>query len=100
MVGCWPDVGPDPGQVLDMRMACGLPVICSDIAPHREIISHGVNGFLITLEDHRLAADSLSITVVNKESVDKVSENARNWVLENHKWEYVAQQYLGMFKKV
>jgi glycosyltransferase involved in cell wall biosynthesis len=32
-------------------MACGLPVIASDIPPNRELIQHGEQGFLANLDD-------------------------------------------------
>jgi glycosyltransferase involved in cell wall biosynthesis len=32
-------------------MACGLPVIASDIPPDRELIRHGEHGFLVNVGD-------------------------------------------------
>jgi glycosyltransferase EpsD len=32
-------------------MACGLPVVCSNIRGHTDVVNHLVNGFLFPLND-------------------------------------------------
>ena len=41
-------------------MACGLPVIASDIKGHRELVEHGVNGWLFEIEDQNQLKQYLS----------------------------------------
>lgn len=40
-------------------LTCGTPVICSNIPPYAERITHGVNGFLIDICDIRGIADAI-----------------------------------------
>ncbi|KAA6233329.1 glycosyltransferase family 4 protein [Chlorobium phaeovibrioides] len=48
------------GYKLIQYMACGLPVVASPVGVNREIVEHGVNGFLAeTLEEWELALTAL-----------------------------------------
>jgi glycosyltransferase involved in cell wall biosynthesis len=40
--------------------ACGLPVIVSDIAPHREAVTHGETGLVVPLDDSVAMGDALA----------------------------------------
>jgi glycosyltransferase EpsD len=47
-----------PFNVME-AMACGLPVIASDIKGHRELITHGENGLLFESGNHEELADRI-----------------------------------------
>ena len=48
------------GYKLIQYMACGLPVVASPVGVNRQIVEHGVNGFLAeTQEDWALALKTL-----------------------------------------
>src|SRR2546425_9967394 len=69
-----------PNALLE-PMASGLPVVVSDIPPHRELIQHGRTGFLAQdpLEMARLVA-----TLANHEDLrSSVGEAGRAYVREN-----------------
>ena len=85
-----------PNTVLE-AMACGLPTICSDIAPHRELIAHRVTGFLVGLDDIESAAKSIADVIVEEEVLNWVAREARKRVLEKHRWNAVASEYLQLF---
>jgi len=40
-------------------MACGLPVIASDIKGHRELVVHGVNGLMFESDNQAQMKDTL-----------------------------------------
>lgn len=46
-------------------MACGLPVVASDIKGHRELVEHGVNGFLFDKGNKEQLAYLLSEMIYN-----------------------------------
>ncbi len=64
-------------------MSKGCVVIASDIENHREIITHGENGYLIP--DDCLSLDLLINTLKeDKEKLKKVSTKAKEFVSNNY----------------
>lgn len=86
-----------PNIVLE-AMASSLPVICSDIGPHRELISNGVTGFLLGFNDPKATAAVLSEIIADKENLRRVAGQGREWVVKEFQWSEVAYQYLQLFE--
>lgn len=53
-------------------MACGLPVVCSDIRGHNEIIN-GINGFRVALSDKKSFIDKIQLLYCNKKLREEIS---------------------------
>lgn len=62
-------------------MACGLPVVCSDIRGHNEILN-GLNGFRIPLCDAQEFVEKILLLYQNKKLYKEISE--RNIVYANN----------------
>ena len=79
-------------KVLLEAMACGTPVIASDIPAHREILKDNVTGYLFKTGD----VDDLASTIVraleNVEQRKMISSNARTLVEREYSWEAVAER--------
>jgi glycosyltransferase EpsD len=64
-------------QNLVEGMACGLPVVCSNIRGHVDVINHSVNGFIFPLKDpqkmndyiYRLFSDAVLRDTISKQNV-------------------------------
>ena len=54
-------------------MACRLPVLLSDIPPHRELIEEGVDGWLFRSEDERSLSETLVKVLQDEESMEKAA---------------------------
>jgi glycosyltransferase EpsD len=62
-----------PFNVME-AMACGLPVIASDIKGHRELIKDGTTGFLFESDNQQQLAKVLKDFYLNKKNYTKLKE--------------------------
>ncbi len=83
-----------PNVVLE-AMACGLPIVATNIAGSNELVEEGVNGFLIPVSDSDALSARLTALVRNETLRQRMgaaslrSARARDWTS-------VAQQYLEL----
>lgn len=74
---CFPTKRESLGLVAIEAMACGVPVIGSDINPLKEYINHGENGYLFKCGDYMDLYDKVSNCLqIGKEKEMRLSENA------------------------
>jgi len=87
------------GLVLIEAMACGCPVICSNLGALPEIIQHGVNGFVCATDEEYLDAikivNSLA-TVTSK----RMAMECRKVAVEKFDRLVAAQDYLSLYEKL
>src|SRR5256885_11567845 len=86
-----------PNALLE-AMASGLPVVVSDIPPHRELIQHGRTGFLARdpLEMARLVA-----TLANHEDLrSSVGEAGPGYVRQNPSSGARTQAFPDLYKRL
>ncbi|MGB5324266.1 MAG: glycosyltransferase family 4 protein [Pseudomonadales bacterium] len=66
-------------------MASSLPVIASDIAGNRDLVSHSVDGILFDTDNDEQLADGI-LSLVNTAGMrDEMGANARNKVLDHYR---------------
>ena len=87
-----------PNTVLE-AMSCGLPVIASDIPPHRELISHGENGFLASLDALDPISEYLFRLLTDLKMSQAMGQVSRNRVKTRYSWDSVAASYLEPFRR-
>lgn len=63
-----------PNAVME-AMACGLPVIASDIPAHRELIEDGVNGMLVSAREPEAVAKVLKVLMRDKALRKRLGDN-------------------------
>lgn len=84
------------GYKLIQYMACGLPVVASPVGVNREIVDHGVNGFLAnTDEAWRVALDKL---VSDPELRIRMGQAGRKKVLDRYSLQVQGPRVAWMFK--
>ena len=80
--------------------ACSLPIVSFDIGGLPDIVSNGINGFLVKPFDTEKFANSLSLLINNEELKEKMSLASRKLCSEKFNYEIIAKQYLEIYKKV
>jgi glycosyltransferase involved in cell wall biosynthesis len=68
------------GKVIIEAMACGIPVIASNIGATSEIITDGKDGILVQPKDPVELAEALKSVLVNLKTTDQLSRAARETV--------------------
>ena len=85
-----------PNTVLE-AMACALPVIASDIPPHRRLVEHQVTGYLVDLDRPESLIDQLTELATDRRRGRVMGEAGRQLVLAGHSWTAVANSYMALF---
>lgn len=76
-------------------MACGVAVVASDVGAHREIIDHGIDGFLI--REGQPWGDLVMRLVEDRTLRRTMAENGRRKVEEKFSLETIAPQFWRAF---
>ena len=65
-------------------MSCGAPIIGSNTAPVREVITHGQNGLLVDFFDAQALVEQISYALSHPEAMQPLREKARASVVEQY----------------
>lgn len=68
-----------PVNVME-ALACGLPVVLSDNRGHRELVSEGENGFLVSVNDSGKMAEKVAEILSDSELYSRLSSGAAELV--------------------
>lgn len=74
----------------------GLPLVVSDIAPHREIVQHGRTGLIVPTGDPTALANAIVDLLVNPERRQRLGEAARELVYSN----FLIERYVREFSEL
>jgi len=81
-------------------MASGKPVICSNIGGMAEVIKDQINGILVEQKNPEEIARAILILKNSNEFVERLSSNARNYVVENHSYIKHSSKILEFYEKI
>jgi glycosyltransferase involved in cell wall biosynthesis len=79
-------------------MACELPVIISDIPPHRELVEHGVDGWLFRSGDEESLADMIILSLSDRERSLKLAQAGLRKVRDNYDSSQMARRYEELYE--
>ncbi len=81
-------------------MSCEVPVVASNVGGLKELISHGVNGYLIKVGDVKaLARHSLKI-LQDARLQEELGRNARQAVLDKYTPDKIVPKYEDLYKEI
>ncbi|EKQ52695.1 MAG: glycosyltransferase [Methanobacterium sp. Maddingley MBC34] len=86
------------GVVLLEAIACGLPVIGSDVGGIPDIIINGETGLLVNEKDIKEIAEKINCAIENRPQMKKIATNGFKTVENNFSWGKIAELYLNIYK--
>lgn len=85
------------GQTLLEGMACGTPVISTDVASLPEVVEDGVTGFVVPPNDPAALGEKLAWLRDHPERAAEMGRAARRRVLEKFTWREVVRRCLEIY---
>ena len=81
-------------------MACGVPVIGSDVLGINEVVKHNVNGLLFPPNDEKQLTENL-LYLLNDDSLrNRIAEAGRSFVIRNFSLDEKVKEYEQLFSTV
>lgn len=85
--------------VLLEAMSCGLPVVATDVCGNKEVISSGVNGFLVPPKSPKVMADVILWLLENDHVRERVGKAARKTIEERYTWDRITENVLASYSQ-
>jgi glycosyltransferase involved in cell wall biosynthesis len=86
------------GQTLLEGMACGAPVICTDVASMPEVVTEGVTGFIVPPNDPRALGEKLAWLRDHPAEAARMGAAAQQDVLARFTWPAVVRRCLEAYR--
>ena len=87
------------GTVTLEAMACGVPVIGTNVGGIPDIIRNRVTGLLVEEKNGQMIADSIVEIMTNKHLRDEMCKNAHLLVDEKFSWDIISKQFIKLYRK-
>ncbi|MGE5426181.1 MAG: glycosyltransferase family 4 protein [Bacillota bacterium] len=88
------------GLVLIEAMACGLPVIASNLPGVRSVFRDGRDGYVVEPGDSSDLAAKIELALADDKQRQEMSRSARNYAVEHYGWEQIADRILDEFSEI
>jgi len=92
-------VADQPLSILE-AMACGKPVIATNVGGIPEIITHKINGLIVKPGDVHELKNALLYILENKNEAEKMGNNAAKYVAENYSVDVVVERMERVYEEV
>ena len=84
------------GMVLVEAMACGVPVIASNIGGIPTVISDGIDGLLVPTANVQALTEAIASVLEHPAQADQLADQAYHKVLRRFTWQKSVQHYLDI----
>jgi glycosyltransferase involved in cell wall biosynthesis len=79
-------------------LASGLPIVATDTGGTKELVTEGVNGFVVGMQDSKDLADKIEKLIEDNQLLNQMSLASRKRA-EQLSWENVAAEYLKVYQE-
>jgi len=80
-------------------MSSGRPVICYD-APHNSMVKDNYSGLCLSDLNDETISEEIMYLFDQEQITDKISEQARSYILKEHNWNKIGEEYHKVFRSV
>ena len=87
------------GMVALESMACGTPVIASQVGGLAFLVQDGVTGYTVPAEDHDALCERLTSILGNETLRKQMGLNAAEYA-QNYDWEKIAKKIVGVYEEL
>lgn len=88
------------GLVLTEAMACGKPVIASNLPGVRTVVDNGVNGLLVTPGDVKDLTAKINYLLHNDDVCKSFGREGRKKTEEKYSWERIAERLESIYRNI
>jgi glycosyltransferase involved in cell wall biosynthesis len=96
-VFCFPTLGEPFGKAVIEAMACGKPVIATNVGGTAEIIQDKVDGLLVPPSNPEAIALQITRLVEDKNERRRLGERARETAVNRFSWSTIAEKYHQLY---
>ncbi len=79
--------------------ACGVPVVVSNVGGLPEVVKDGETGFIVPPKEPKATAEAIERILLDEKICQRLSINARKFVLEKYNWEENFKVITEIYKK-
>ncbi|MCL4428813.1 MAG: glycosyltransferase family 4 protein [Deltaproteobacteria bacterium] len=81
-------------------MAMGIPVIATKVGGFPEMVTHGMNGYLVDFNDYNDLKEKILDLINNRDKRKEFGVNAHEYAIKNFNWSIVAKKYEDIYKNI
>ncbi|PIE36200.1 MAG: hypothetical protein CSA53_08140 [Gammaproteobacteria bacterium] len=96
-VGLLTSFGEGLPRALLEPMACGRPVICTNVKGSREAVLEGKTGFILPLGDPQRLADKMLWCIEHRQQLEQLGANARQHVVKHYSEQDVLERLAAVY---
>lgn len=78
-------------------MACGVPVVATRIGGHLDVISDGLNGFLVPVKSPEQMAERILLLLRDRAMGQKIGAAARETIVKQYTWDAVSDKLMHCY---
>jgi glycosyltransferase involved in cell wall biosynthesis len=84
--------------VLLEAMACGLPIVATNIGGNRDLISSNKNGLLVSPRSPEELANAIMLLLHDELLRKRLGQNARETIVQRYTWDKITDNFISLYE--